>query len=80
MNPRHVTVREVRIGNDLPLVLIAGPCALESRAHALEVSAALVEITDYLDCVMVKRDGCEADFNAKEQKRRQGDKKAIKLD
>jgi hypothetical protein len=30
--------------------------------------------------VMVKRDGCKADFDAKEQKRRQGDKKAIKLD
>src|SRR4051794_2347133 len=45
MNCRHVTVRDIRIGNDLPLVLIAGPCALESRAHALEVSAALVEIT-----------------------------------
>ena len=45
MNPRHVTVREVRIGNDLPLVLIAGPCALESRGHALEIGAALVEIT-----------------------------------
>jgi 2-dehydro-3-deoxyphosphooctonate aldolase (KDO 8-P synthase) len=45
MNSRHVTIRDVRIGNDLPLVLIAGPCALESRRHALEVSAALVEIT-----------------------------------
>src|SRR3954447_1807529 len=48
MSPRHVTVRDIRIGNDLPLVLIAGPCALESRAHALEVSAALVEITGRL--------------------------------
>jgi 2-dehydro-3-deoxyphosphooctonate aldolase (KDO 8-P synthase) len=27
------------------LVLIAGPCALESRAHAMEMSAALVELT-----------------------------------
>jgi 2-dehydro-3-deoxyphosphooctonate aldolase (KDO 8-P synthase) len=33
------------IGNDQPLTLIAGPCQLESRAHALEMSAALVEIT-----------------------------------
>ena len=53
MNPRHVTVREVRIGNDLPLVLIAGPCALESRAHALEVSAALVEITGKLGIKLI---------------------------
>src|SRR3954465_12898874 len=45
MQPRHVTIGDLALGNDLPLVLIAGPCALESRAHALEVSAALVEIT-----------------------------------
>jgi len=34
------------IGNDLPLTILAGPCALESRAHALEMSAALKEIAD----------------------------------
>ena len=53
MNPRHVTVRDIRIGNDLPLVLIAGPCALESRAHALEISAALVEITGRLGIQLI---------------------------
>ena len=30
--------------NGAPLFCIAGPCALESRAHALEVAAALKEI------------------------------------
>jgi 2-dehydro-3-deoxyphosphooctonate aldolase (KDO 8-P synthase) len=39
-----VAVGAVRFGNDLPLALIAGPCALESRAHALEMAAALKEI------------------------------------
>jgi 2-dehydro-3-deoxyphosphooctonate aldolase (KDO 8-P synthase) len=39
-----VTVGAVRFGNELPLVLIAGPCALESRAHALEMASALREI------------------------------------
>ena len=34
----------VRFGNSLPLTLIAGPCQMESRAHALEVAAALKEI------------------------------------
>ena len=34
----------VRFGNALPLALIAGPCALESRAHALEMATALKEI------------------------------------
>jgi 2-dehydro-3-deoxyphosphooctonate aldolase (KDO 8-P synthase) len=41
---RHVAVGNVRFGNDLKLSLIAGPCALESRAHALEMAHALSEI------------------------------------
>jgi len=39
-----VAIGTVRFGNDLPLALIAGPCALESKAHALEMAAALKEI------------------------------------
>jgi 2-dehydro-3-deoxyphosphooctonate aldolase (KDO 8-P synthase) len=39
-----VTVGSTRFGNALPLALIAGPCALESRAHALEMASALKEI------------------------------------
>ena len=39
-----VSVGAVRFGNALPLALIAGPCALESRAHALEMATALKEI------------------------------------
>ncbi len=41
-----VTVGDVRFGNALPLALIAGPCALESRAHALEMADALKEIAN----------------------------------
>ena len=41
-----VAVGDVRFGNRLPLALIAGPCALESRAHALEMAAALKEIAE----------------------------------
>jgi 2-dehydro-3-deoxyphosphooctonate aldolase (KDO 8-P synthase) len=40
----EVTIGTVRFGNRLPLALIAGPCALESRAHALEMASALKEI------------------------------------
>ena len=40
-----VTIGNVRVGNALPLALIAGPCAMESRDHALEMASALVEIT-----------------------------------
>ena len=39
-----VTIGAVRFGNDLPVSLIAGPCALESKAHALEMASALKEI------------------------------------
>jgi 2-dehydro-3-deoxyphosphooctonate aldolase (KDO 8-P synthase) len=40
-----VTVGKARFGNALPLALIAGPCVLESRAHAFEVAGALKDIT-----------------------------------
>ena len=39
-----VAVGGVRFGNALPLALIAGPCALESKAHAFEMATALKEI------------------------------------
>ena len=39
-----VTIGSARFGNDLPLALIAGPCQMESRAHALERATALKEI------------------------------------
>jgi 2-dehydro-3-deoxyphosphooctonate aldolase (KDO 8-P synthase) len=44
MTPHHVVIDDITIGNDLPLVFIVGPNTLESRAHALEMSAALAEI------------------------------------
>ena len=48
-----VAVGPVRFGNDLPLAIIAGPCAMESRAHALEMAAALKEITTRLGLGLV---------------------------
>jgi 2-dehydro-3-deoxyphosphooctonate aldolase (KDO 8-P synthase) len=39
-----VSVGSVKFGNDLPISIIAGPCQLESRAHAIEVASALKEI------------------------------------
>jgi 2-dehydro-3-deoxyphosphooctonate aldolase (KDO 8-P synthase) len=48
-----VAVGNVRFGNDLPLAVIAGPCALESRAHALEMAAALKEIAGRLGISLV---------------------------
>ena len=48
-----VEVGSARFGNALPLALIAGPCALESRAHALEMAAALKEIAARLKIGLV---------------------------
>ncbi len=38
---RHVSVGDLTLGNDKPVVLIAGPCAMESRDHALETAGIL---------------------------------------
>lgn len=43
----------VRFGNDLPLALIAGPCALESRSHAHETASALKQIAERLGIGLV---------------------------
>lgn len=43
-----IKVGALEIGNDLPLTIIAGPCAMESRAHALEMAQALKEESDKL--------------------------------
>lgn len=41
-------IKSVTFSNELPLAIIAGPCALESRAHALEMAAAIDEIAKSL--------------------------------
>jgi 2-dehydro-3-deoxyphosphooctonate aldolase (KDO 8-P synthase) len=48
-----VEVGAARFGNRLPVSLIAGPCALESRAHALEMASALKEIAARLKIGLV---------------------------
>jgi 2-dehydro-3-deoxyphosphooctonate aldolase (KDO 8-P synthase) len=48
-----VTAGTVKFGNDLPISVIAGPCQLESRAHALEVAGALKEIATRLGIGLV---------------------------
>ncbi|KAA9014881.1 3-deoxy-8-phosphooctulonate synthase [Sphingobium limneticum] len=41
--PKHVTVGPISFGNDLPFVLISGPCQIESRDHALFMADALAK-------------------------------------
>ncbi len=45
---KHVQVGDITIGNDKPLTIIAGPCAMESRAHAMDMAGALKEMADDL--------------------------------
>lgn len=45
---KRVRIGALDVANDLPLTLIAGPCAMESRQHALEMSQALCEMTGRL--------------------------------
>ena len=48
-----VTAGSVKFGNHLPISIIAGPCQLESRSHALEVASALKEIAGRLNIGLV---------------------------
>jgi len=41
----QVTIGNINISNRLPMTLIAGPCAIESKDHALDMASALVEMT-----------------------------------
>lgn len=42
--PNHVSIAGLTLGNDLPMALIAGPCVMESREHALETANALADM------------------------------------
>jgi 2-dehydro-3-deoxyphosphooctonate aldolase (KDO 8-P synthase) len=51
-NPR-VAIGDITVANDAPLAVFAGPCALESRAHALEMASALKEVSERLGIGLV---------------------------
>jgi curli biogenesis system outer membrane secretion channel CsgG len=52
----------------------------ENTPAGKAIRACLVEISDYLSCVMVDKDQCMDEFKAKEKSRRDRDKKAIKIE
>jgi 2-dehydro-3-deoxyphosphooctonate aldolase (KDO 8-P synthase) len=52
-NAHHVSVNGLAIGNDLPLAIIAGPCVMESRTHALETAHALADMARDLDVGLI---------------------------
>lgn len=53
MAQHHISLQNFKIGNDLPFVLIAGPCALESRDHAFDMSGKLKELTQKLGLPLI---------------------------
>ena len=50
---KSVSIKTITLANNLPLAVFAGPCQMESRAHALEMAAALKEIGDRLSLGLV---------------------------
>ena len=50
---RSVAIGDLTVANDRPFTLIAGPCQIESRQHALETSQAIKEITDALGIPLI---------------------------
>lgn len=46
---RHIKINSITIGNDLPFVLIAGPCQVETRDHAMMMAEKLIKITNTLE-------------------------------
>ena len=74
------TVKKVTIGNDLPFVLIAGPCALESRAHAMEMSQALKEMSEKLGIGLIYKTSFDkANRTSLKSKRGLGMEKSLEI-
>jgi 2-dehydro-3-deoxyphosphooctonate aldolase (KDO 8-P synthase) len=48
-----VKIASFDVNNSLPFMLIAGPCSIESRAHAFEMASALKEMTHKLGINLV---------------------------
>lgn len=44
-----ITIKDIKISNKFPFMLIAGPCQMESREHAFDMCGTLKEITDKLE-------------------------------
>ena len=52
----------------------------ENTPAGKAIRAALVEITDYLSCVMVLQNGCESEYDAKDSRRRDKTRESLDLD
>ena len=48
MEQRNIKIGNFELANNRPLALLAGPCQIESRQHAIDMAGAMVEITKEL--------------------------------
>jgi len=46
MQNKIIQIGKVKIGNNIPLVLIAGPCQMESKRHAYKIASSIKKIAD----------------------------------
>lgn len=45
---KTVSIGNFKVGNELPLSLLCGPCQIESRQHAIDICGSMIEITNKL--------------------------------
>lgn len=48
MEQREIQIGNFKIGNKLPIAIIAGPCQIESHQHAVDLAGKMVELTQKL--------------------------------
>jgi 2-dehydro-3-deoxyphosphooctonate aldolase (KDO 8-P synthase) len=53
MHPRTIKIGNIEIGNHLPMILIAGPCQMESREHAIECADYLTKVANKLGIKLI---------------------------
>ena len=58
-NQKTIKIGNFEIGNKLPLAIIAGPCQIESRQHAVDIAGAMVEMTKELGVNYIFKDSYE---------------------
>ena len=77
---KHVQVGDITIGNDKPITIFAGPCAMESPGHAMDMAGALKEISDELGFGLVYKSSFDkANRTSSSSQRGIGINKALKI-
>lgn len=76
----NIQVKNITIGNNLPLVLIAGPCQIESLEHADRMAESIVKICKQLDIQLIYKSSYDkANRTSLNGKRGIGMKEGLKI-